>query len=354
MKVEYAVSLAEFRSWQPPFTTRAVRNAGFQAAMVFCALWVYLGANLVAQGFGFLTGAFFIGLGVVAAAASYWLDHRSVRKAKERYERGISLAYQRVHCPDQRFFGAEEGGFTLSCRCGTVTRPWTELTRFSEGKTLFFLGSNSDGVVVPKSAFSSEGEITEFRRLVIDKLNQNRPATSRPLDFAPTPDDYREAYVLHLTRAGGWRVVLENLGKQVLFAYVAFAIWTYAVPGSGQALGVVLAAAFLGANFLRVSLMQGRHYGGPLRLYFSEEGLYSVGPGKLVWSPWRHFAGYLENSRVFLIYQNPRVYRIIPKRALASRGDEMRALLAANLPRFDYRNQFLGRAVLSGSTPQVS
>jgi len=174
------------------------------------------------------------------------------------------------------------------------------------------------------------------------------------LDFAPTPDDYREAYVLHLTRAGGWRVVLENLGKQVLFAYVAFAIWTYTVPGSGHALGLVLAAAFLVANFFRVSLMQCRHYGGPLRLYFSDEGLYSVGPGKLVWSPWKHFAGYLENSRVFLIYQNPRVYRIIPKRALASRGDEMRTLLAANLPRFDYRNQFLGRAVLSGSTPQVS
>ncbi len=322
--------------------------------MVFCALWVFLGADLVAQGYGFLTGAFFVGLGLVAAAASYLLDHRSVRKAKDRYERGISLAYQRVHCPDQRFFGAEEGGFTLSCRCGTVTRPWTELTRFSEGKTLFFLGSNSDGVVVPKSAFSSEGEITEFRRLVIDKLNQNRPATSRPLDFAPTPDEYREAYVLHLTRAGGWRVVLENLGKQILFAFVAFAIWKFAVPGSGHALGLVLTATFLGANFFRISLMQGRHYGGPLRLYFSEEGLYSVGPGKLVWSPWRHFAGYLENSRVFLIYQNPRVYRIIPKRVLASRDDEMRALLAANLPQFDYRNQFLGRVALTGSTPQAS
>ena len=322
--------------------------------MVFCALLVFLGADLVTQGYGFRTGAFFIGLGVLAAAASYLLDHRSVREAKKRYERGISLAYQRLHCPDQRFLGAEESGFTLSCRCGTVTRPWTELTRFSEGKTLFVLGSNSDGVVVPKSAFSSEGEITEFRRLVIDKLNQNRPATSRPLDFAPTADDYREAYVLHLTRAGGWRVVLKNLGKQVLFAYVAFVIWSYAVPGSGQALGLVLAATFLGANFFRVSLMQCRHEGGPLRLYFSEEGLFSVGPGKLVWNPWKHFAGYLENSQVFLIYQNPRVYRIIPKRALASRGDEMRALLAANLPQFDYRNQFLGRAVLTGSSPQVS
>jgi hypothetical protein len=354
MKVRYAISLAEFRSWQPPFTMRAVRNAGFKAAMVFCGLSAFLGADLVAQGYGFLIGAFFIGLGVLAAAASYLLDQQSVRKAKARYERGVFLAYQRVHCRDQRFFGAEEDGFTLSCRCGTVTRPWTELTRFSEGKTLFFLGSNSDGIVVPKSAFVSEGEITEFRRLVIDKHNQNRPAMSRPLDFAPTQDDYRGAYVLHLTRAGGWRVVLENLGKQVLFAYVAFAIWTYADPGSGHALALVLAATFLGANFLRVSLMQCRRYGGPLRLYFSEEGLYSVGPGKLVWSPWNHFAGYLENSRVFLIYHNPRVYRIIPKRALASRGDEMRALLAANLPRFDYRNQFLGRAVLTGSTPQVS
>lgn len=353
MKLTYAIPLEEFRTWQPAFTTQAVRNAGFQAALSVCVLVSLLGADLWVQGYGSSVGWFLMSLGVVAAAASYLLDQQSVRKARERYERSILLAYQRVHCREQRSFEAGEDGFTRSCRCGTITRPWSELTRFSEGKSLFFLGSHFDGVVVLKSAFASEGEITEFRKLVVDKLNQNRPATSRPLDFAHTSDDYRDAYFLHLLRAGGWRAGVGNLGKQILFAYVAFAIWKFTDPGSAHALGVVLAAAFLGANFLRIALMQGRHYWGPLRLYFTEAGLYSQDPGTLVWTPWKQFVGYLESDKIFLIYYNPRLYRIIPKRALAGRDDEIRAVLEANLPSYDYRTQAPGRVALTGLSSQV-
>ena len=153
MKLIYAISLDDYRALHPPFTGRAGHNAGFKGVLVVCALIGLLGVYCLVEGRGISTGVFLIGLGASAAMASYWLDKRSVRQAKEKYERGISTAYQRMHCTEQRTLDADSNGFTVSCRCGTVTRPWSEVSRFSENKHLFLVGTKADGQVIPKAAF---------------------------------------------------------------------------------------------------------------------------------------------------------------------------------------------------------
>ena len=55
---------------------------------------------------------------------------------------------------------------------------------------------------------------------------------------------------------------------------------------------------------------------------------------------WNELAGYLESRHLYLLYLNPRLYRIVPKRALGNRSAEFERLLQAALPTFDYRRRY--------------
>jgi hypothetical protein len=48
--------------------------------------------------------------------------------------------------------------------------------------------------------------------------------------------------------------------------------------------------------------------------------------------------GFLENGRIYLLYYNPRFYRMIPKRALAGQEAAFQELLNRKLQPYDYRN----------------
>ena len=340
MKLIYAISLDDYRALYPPFTGRAGHNAGFKGVLVVCALIGLLGVYCLLEGRGISTGVFLIGLGASAAMASYWLDKRSVRQAKEKYERGISTAYQRMHCTEQRTLDADSNGFTVSCRCGTVTRPWSEVSRFSENKHLFLVGTKADGQVIPKAAFLTEGEVTEFRKLALEKLSQDRPFTSRPVDFAYVRRDFRDAYFLHILKAGGWRGLSTSLATFGISAYGVFVIWNYTSPNRDPAPLCGLIGLLLGIPLLKAIRLRRKHYFGPLRIYFSEEALHIQDPGTLARNSWKEFIGYLEDDRIFLLYHNPRSYRIIPKRTLKGREAEFRALLEAKVHPYNYRVPF--------------
>ena len=147
---------------------------GFKAVLGACALISALGVFCIAEGMGLPVGGFLIGLGLVAGTGAYFYEQRSVRTRTEEYERKLVAGFQQIHCRDQRIFEADDSGFTSSCKCGTVTRPWSELKSFSENKTHFAFNTKMGGQVLPKSAFSSDAEITEFRALATGKLNQRQ------------------------------------------------------------------------------------------------------------------------------------------------------------------------------------
>jgi len=82
MKLTYAVRIEDFRALQPPFTTRAGKNAGFKGVLVVCTLIALLGVFLMTQGAGVPVATFLIALGFLAAGLAYLHDQRSVSKAK--------------------------------------------------------------------------------------------------------------------------------------------------------------------------------------------------------------------------------------------------------------------------------
>jgi hypothetical protein len=245
-----------------------------------------------------------------------------------------------MHCPDQRTLEADANGFTVSCGCGTVTRPWSELMRFSENTRLFLLRTKVETQVVPKSAFHSEGEITEFRVFFLEKLNKNRPLNSRHVDFTYTKQDHRDAYFVHVLRAGGWRGLSANLATFGISAYGVFVIWAYISPHRDIAPLCGLIGGLLAIPLLKIARLRRKHYRGPLRIYFSEEGLHLQDPGTVARNPWKQFIGYLEDDRIFLLYHNARNYRIVPKRALAGLETEFRELLKMKLQPYNSRIPF--------------
>ena len=67
MKIEYAISIDDFRALQRPFSLRAGASAGFKGTVVACAVIAVLGIYCLIEGFGLAVGGFLISLAAVAA-----------------------------------------------------------------------------------------------------------------------------------------------------------------------------------------------------------------------------------------------------------------------------------------------
>lgn len=273
MRFSYAVRLEDFRALQPPFVLRPGRNLGFKGVLVACGLIALLGVFCLVEGFGSPVAAFLVCLGVIAAGLAYLYDKRSVTKAKEAYEKRLLTAYRQLHCSDHRVFEADNQTFSAACKCGTVNRPWGELIQLSENENFFSLGTKSGAIVLPKSAFSTEAERTEFRALASSKLNGEKALTSRHLNFTCTRQDLRRAHILHALKGGGWRAVLK---QAMTFACVSgglIVIWRgLASAQIGARFGLVGGA--LAVVLLRLSRRRPKPQLRPLRVSFGEEGLY--------------------------------------------------------------------------------
>jgi YcxB-like protein len=337
MKVAYAISFEDFLTVQPHFVARPGHNAGFKGVLAVCLLMVALGFFCILRGLGISTGTFLIGLGICSAAVAYFYDKRSVGKIKDKYFRNCAVAYQRIHCRDQRTLELGQNGFTVTCNCGSVTRPWTELVRFSENESVFIVGTKRDAQLVPKTAFSSAGATTEFRALLLERLDADRPIPSRSIKFSYIPRDFRDAQLLHLLHAGGWRHFAKTWTTYCIAAYGAYVIWRYVSPQGDRAILCGLIGAVLGVPLLRAMRAKRKHYLAPQQIYFSEQGLHLQDSATVARNAWTEFVGYLESDHIFLLYYNPRLYRIIPRRAFEGREAEFRRLLEANLGKFDYK-----------------
>jgi len=337
MRLSYAIKFEDFRTLQAPFPTAAGSNAGFKGVLVACVLIALLGVFCMMQGFGLPVGGFLIGLGFVAATGAYFYEQRSVRVKKEQYDKKLAAGFQRIHCREHRIFEADESGFTTKCNCGAVTRPWSELTSFSENKTHFAFNTKMGGQILPKSAFASEAEITEFRALATGKLNQDKLPTAPHFDFAFRRDDYRAAYWLHTLKGGGWRGLAKAVAIYAGLTYGVFFLWnSIAAHNPGARAGLI--AGLVGVPLVRIAGKRRSQYLGPLRVYFSEQGLHLQDPINQSRTRWNQFIGYLEGNGMLLLYYNPKLYRIVPKRALTGQAAQFQTMVETKLSPYDYRN----------------
>jgi len=342
VKITFGISFDEFRTLQPPSRRRAGRNTGYALVIaLICLFLIVPSIVLIVQqlndGQDFPAAVIApIALGIVLCMVTYVLDTRSIRRRRMRREQELRAAYERIHCRNERTMEATPEGLALNCKCGLVLRPWTELTGFTETPSFLIALTRSESFPVPKSAFSSEGELTEFRRLILEKLHTDRPFTACPVEFVHTRADFWYAKLLHMRKGGGWRRLLKILIPAAAFIYLISATVVGARSGRSPAWLAPLAIGGF-ALFLTKTARPQKHYYGPLCIYFSDEGFHVVDPASQSRRRWSELAGYLEDQHIYLLYLNPRLYRIVPKRALGRREAEFRRLVEAALPPFDYR-----------------
>jgi len=335
MQLQYSVSLQDFRALQHPFEGKAGNNAGFKAALVACALIAALGVFCLAEGLGMEVGDFLIGLGFLAAAAMYFLDMNSVRKAKNKYEKNIAMGYARVHCRDRRIIETGENGFTASCKCGTVTFPWSELALVSENETHFCVATKAAKVIVPKSAFAAPSDVTEFRAAFAEKLNQDRPLTARRFEFACNRQDFRRAYWLNVWKGGGWKRLLKMLATYACVVGGVYAIYN-SLAAHKPAIVCGLVGVVIGMPLIKAISRRREKYFGKTQVQYSDEGIHIQDAYGQVRRSWSDYIGFLEDENILLLYRSQLVYRLIPKRALVGRAAEFKALAMAKIAPYDY------------------
>jgi hypothetical protein len=354
MKLTYAISFEDFRSLQPPFPLLPRKGAGYRGLMIVCASIALLGLFFIGEGIGLRPpdpandgklklGMVFEVIAAIGAVVGYVADPLSVRRAKETYEQNILAAYGRLHCRDERMFETGDTGYAAACRCGTVTRPWSELTAFTDGLKLLILRTKTDSLVIPKSAFPSEGALTEFRSLVNEKLSSSRSVTARYIEFRYTKLDYTRGRMVHILKGGGWRRILRiAFGLVGLSYFLAAAIYltnSHGYLSHPIATPILIVLGLYFVLVLRRRWQRKRHFGS-IRIYYSAEGLQLQDATSVARISWDQFVGYLEGDQLFLLYHNPHRYRIVPKRALAEREQQFRELVQDKLPGFDYRVPF--------------
>lgn len=298
---------------------------------------VFLGVLLMFEA-TFSVGVHPLIIGAAGLAACYMRENRGVARQQRKYDQDILRAYTTTHCTDGRRLEISDDGYTLTCKCGTVRRLWTGLVSFSENTSLFVLVAKTDSQIIPKSSFSTDGMVTEFRALVSEKLNVDRAFTARYVEYTQTPVDVRAGWKLHFLQGGGWR----RLVRPAIILGAAFCVWAIVVLNDTFWITVAIALAVfaVAAVAIVVHIKRCDRYWGPLRLYFSEEGLHlrdSVSESR---TAWEEFLGYLEDGKVFLLYHNPKLYRIIPKRALAETSGSFEAFVSTKLLPYDYREPF--------------
>ena len=344
MQITYGISFDEFRTLQPPPTQHAGRTAFVLIMGLLCLSLIVPGAALVLQQVSQgqqppAAALASMAVGGALAVFAYLLDRRSMRRWRRRREEALLAAYDRIHCRDSRTLEATAESLALSCKCGLVARPWSELTGFTETPSFLIPLTRNESFAIPKSAFASEGELTEFRRLILDKLHTDRPFNACPIEFAHTRADLWRAKWLHVRKGGGWRRLLKT--GMALAAFLCAIVLVIGRARAGE-LPAWLVPITLGAFafFLTKIARLRQHYYGPLRIYFSEEGFHVVDPASQSRRRWNELAGYLEDRHMFLLYLNPRLYRIVPKRALGHRLEDFSRLVHTALPPFDYRRRF--------------
>ena len=309
--------------------------------LAVCGLIAGLGVLTMLQGLGAAISSFLICLGLLSAVAGYFYHQYSCKKAVERYEKTIAAAYRKLHCSKQRVLELGSDSFTVGCQCGTLTRPWSELTAVSENEKFFQLGAKGSPVIVPKTAFASESARTEFRALLSERLNRDRSIAARRLQFTIGPEDYKRASSLHNAKAGGWRFLVKRVAVLICAVLGAGAIVGAMAEPRNPAIVCGLFGAVLAGPLIRMAQRRRARYFGPLEIRFDEENLFLRIPGSEARQKWADYIGYLADDQVVVLYSHPQVYRIIPQRALTTNGPDFMALVESKLPKYDYRNPVL-------------
>jgi hypothetical protein len=331
VRVFYSVSYQAFAGAQPPF--RAIEPMGyglrfFTYITTICAgvgfvllsphLFFFLGRSTtktsLSQGLEVFGGSAFLLLGV------WYARTYSARDARRQQEEFLRDSYSRLHCRDERFVETTDDGLLLGCNCESVLRPWAIFAGVGETDGGFALFTNFEVVTIPKAAFHSGGEQTEFRAILAQRLNENKSATARAVEFACNQQDWRNAAWLQF-KMGGWiRVAALTLFAFLVAGYSLFQVPYFDVNAQELSPPLIAGACIYALLLLTVALMFRRkpfQHSVPMKVWFAEDAIYIQQPVIEMRIPWSHMSGCLADKKSLLLGQRDKSVILIPQRFIS-------------------------------------
>jgi len=163
-------------------------------------------------------------------------------------------------------------------------------------------------------------------------------------DYEISEQDFLNAQLLAIRNSSArfvrWGRLVFPLSGVVLLGFLAYALgqqgfsWRL-IPGLVVCL-IFISMPLLNKRKQKQFYAKSTSMHGKLSIAVDENGLQFQGPTFSSRVDWTHFCRFVEDANAFLLYQNPQVFNIIPKRGLSQNQVEtLRALLSQNMAKPD-------------------
>jgi|GEM_PF-6512234 hypothetical protein len=328
MRVSYSLSLETYKKLQQPFEAIEPVRGGLFFFLYLVTIEAGIGVAMLSgqfysllnhsRGPGWLPSIEVFGLGASLLAGVWVFRRLSVRRAAKDQGEFLSESYARLHCRDQRFVEATEEGLAFGCNCDKKVDNWSDVLGWAESQSDFVLWTRRNVASIPKEAFATEGERTQFRTTLLEHANGGSDLLNRSVEFCANQKDWQHAKWL-LFKRGGW----VHSGRLLLLA-VCVTIFIlmglslidpddmWSPPSVIGALGLSLAAAFL-LDPLRRSL-QGPKI--PMKAWFAEDAIYVRAEKFALRIPWGMIVWWQADTKILIFHYRPRSVLLIPLRAV--------------------------------------
>lgn len=330
MRVAYSLSFESFNKLQPPFEAIAPLGRGLFFILYFLTIVVGVGVamlsgqlysllrGLPAPEPGWLASAEIFGFGVSLLAGVWTFRKLSARQAIKNHRDVLRESYARMHCQDRRFVETTEEGIVFGCDCKTSTDRWAEVLSWGELEGDFVVWSRRNLVSIPKEAFGTEAERTQFRSILSEHLGATKVGLSRSVEFCANPGDWRRAKWL-LFKRGGWvrsGVLLLCAAGGAIFILLALPF--FGGSNGWSASNLIGACGFtFGAVFLLDPLRRSPHGSRvPTKVWFAEDAMYVRSDRFACRIPWGMIVWCQGDSKILLFYYRPGSVLLIPLRAI--------------------------------------
>jgi len=261
MRVSYSLSFETYKKLQPPFEAIEPLGRGLFFALYLVTIELGVGftmltvqvyaalSDLPAPEPGWLASLEIFGFGAALLAGVWGFRKLSTRRAIREHGEFLRDSYGRLHCRDRRFVETTKDGVVFGCDCKTEAETWEDVGSWCETDGEFVLSTRRNTVSIPKGAFVTEGERTEFRATLSDHAGKD--ALSEVAKFFANRRDWKRARWLLFVRGGWFRLGALFLwaGCVTVFILMALPFFgsndAWSVPSLIGSCGFTLAAAFL-------------------------------------------------------------------------------------------------------------
>ena len=343
MKLTYGITLEDFKTLFPPAAKVRKPKPGLYFAMVMGALVALVGILITLKALDVIStfsvpegtvpqgaGTVVFGLGVIAFCL--WRERHADLKIRERYESDVAARFKSLHCNNNRTIECSPDGIETSCACGSSKRPWGELRAFTEGPLFFLINTRQEAHLIPKRAFASASEQTQFRALFGEHVQVAPVLSGTRIQFVRTRSDARSARMLHLLKGLTFQQKFNLVVTPPLLIVAVVIAVRFLSSNPNYPIGLGVGILLLSSRFLPWIKRKRNHYFGTITASFSPDGIEIQDSASTATYRWSDFRGYVKNSSYWLLYHKDRSYRAFPRRAFQlNQASDFNRLVEQNL-----------------------